>query len=147
VRVSLEESEAVNQCAKDRTRRLAYKPVVLANADRLIVRQRVEPSNEILAIDQSAKPVTVRYPLFKLGGSAGRGSFDQLFAGKKFTGHPAGAYHSRPSWLISAANVESCFIRSRTSWTCVHSFPLKSFSIAGANPRPAVRSSPFKSAM
>jgi len=51
VRVSLEEPEAVNQRAKDRTRRLAYKPVVLANADRLIVGQRVEPSNEILAIE------------------------------------------------------------------------------------------------
>lgn len=32
-------------------RRLAYKPVVLANADKLIVGQRVEPSNEILAIE------------------------------------------------------------------------------------------------
>jgi transposase len=50
VRVSLEEPEAVNQRGKDKTRRLAYKPVVLANADRLIVGQRVEPSNEILAI-------------------------------------------------------------------------------------------------
>ena len=51
VRVSLQEPEAVNQRTKDKMRRLAYKPVVLANADKLIVGQRVEPSNEILAIE------------------------------------------------------------------------------------------------
>jgi len=51
VRVSLQEPEAVNQRTKDNMRRLAYKPVVLANADKLIVGQRVEPSNEILAIE------------------------------------------------------------------------------------------------
>jgi hypothetical protein len=50
VRVSLQEPEAVNG-TKDNMRRLAYKPVVLANADKLIVGQRVEPSNEILAIE------------------------------------------------------------------------------------------------
>ncbi|HVA40321.1 MAG TPA: IS1182 family transposase [Candidatus Binataceae bacterium] len=50
VKVSLIEPEAVHQRAKDRTRRLAYKPVVLANADGLIVGQRVEPSNEVSAI-------------------------------------------------------------------------------------------------
>lgn len=56
IKVSLTEPEAVHQRAKDHTRRLAYKPVVLANADGLIVGQRVEPSNEIAglgpAIDQ-----------------------------------------------------------------------------------------------
>ena len=51
MRVSLQEPEAVNQRTKDNLRRLAYKPVVLANADKLIVGQRVEPSNEILAIE------------------------------------------------------------------------------------------------
>ena len=51
MRVSLQEPEAVNQRTKDNMRRLAYKPVVLANADKLIVGQRVEPSNEILAIE------------------------------------------------------------------------------------------------
>jgi transposase len=50
VKVSLIEPEAVHQRAKDKTRRLAYKPVVLANADGLIVGQRVEPSNEAAAI-------------------------------------------------------------------------------------------------
>jgi hypothetical protein len=49
VKVSLTEPEAVHQRAKDKTRRLAYKPVVLANADGFIVGQRVEPSSEIAA--------------------------------------------------------------------------------------------------
>ena len=56
IKVSLGEPEAVHQCAKDHTRRLPYKPVVLANADGFIVGKRVEPSNEIAglgpAIDQ-----------------------------------------------------------------------------------------------
>jgi hypothetical protein len=56
IKVSLGEPEAVHQRAKDHTRRLAYKPVVLANADGFIVGKRVEPSNEIAglgpAIDQ-----------------------------------------------------------------------------------------------
>jgi hypothetical protein len=56
IKVSLSEPEAVHQRAKDQTRRLAYKPVVVANAHGFIVGQRVEPSNEIAglgpAIDQ-----------------------------------------------------------------------------------------------
>ena len=51
VKVALTEPEAVHQRAKDKTRRLAYKPVVLANADGFIVNQRVEPSSEIAAIE------------------------------------------------------------------------------------------------
>ena len=44
------EPEAVHQRAKDQTRRLAYKPVVVANAHGFIVGQRVEPSNEIAGL-------------------------------------------------------------------------------------------------
>jgi transposase len=55
VKVSLTEPEAVHQRAKDKTRRLAYKPVVLANADGFIVGQRVEPSSEIAAIEPAVE--------------------------------------------------------------------------------------------
>lgn len=55
VLISLVEPEAVNQRGKDRTPRLAYKPVVLANAQGFIVGQRVEPSNEVAAIEPTVK--------------------------------------------------------------------------------------------
>jgi hypothetical protein len=43
----LTEPDAVRQRAKNKTRRLGYKPVVVANAHGFIMGQRVEPSNEI----------------------------------------------------------------------------------------------------
>lgn len=55
IRVSLVEPEAVNQRGKDRTPRVAYKPVVLANAHCFIVGQRVEPSSEVAAIEPAVE--------------------------------------------------------------------------------------------
>jgi len=51
VRVNLSEPEAVFQPRKDGARRLAYKPSVLANAERLIVGQHLHPSNEGASIE------------------------------------------------------------------------------------------------
>lgn len=47
VKISPTEPEAVVQPLKNKTHRPSYKPVILANADRFIVGQRVEASNEI----------------------------------------------------------------------------------------------------
>ncbi len=46
VRVNLSEPEAVFQPRKDGARRFSYKPSVLVNAERLIVGQHLDPSNE-----------------------------------------------------------------------------------------------------
>lgn len=74
VRISPTEPEAVVQPLKNKTHRPSYKPVVLANADRFIVGQRVEASNEI----QGAKILLERYSELT-GEKLKRGMFDAGF--------------------------------------------------------------------